>query len=80
MCGDADETFHHLATECAGTEETRREFFGGKNILENMDWEIDELLDFSYSDRVNPLLDPNNVHEIHLTDTESEGKQDEEDE
>ena len=38
-----------------------------------MVWEVDELLYFSYSDLVNPLLDPNNVHDIHLTDTESEG-------
>ena len=39
----------------------------------NMDWEVDDLLNFSYSDLVNPLLDPNGVHDIHLTDTESEG-------
>ena len=73
LCGFADETFHHLATECVATRRARREFFQGKNILVNMDWEVDELLDFSYSDLVNPLLDPNNVHDIHLTDTESEG-------
>ena len=72
LCGMADETFHHLATECPDTLGARREFFEGKDILINMDWEVNELLDFSYSDQVNPMLDPNNVHEIHLTDTESE--------
>ena len=51
----------------------RREFFGDKDILVNMDREINELLDFSYSDQINPLLDPNNVHDKHLTDTKSEG-------
>ena len=76
LCEMADETFHHLATECTETRRNRQEFFGDKNILENMDWKVEELLDFSYTDQINPLLDPNNVHEIHLTDTESEGNDD----
>ena len=79
LCGMADETFHHLATECAETLRIRQEAFGDKNILENMDWEIDELLDFSYTEQINPLLDPNGVHDIHLTDTESEGEVSDED-
>ena len=74
LCGMADETFHHFATECDATGRARREYFGDKNILWNMDWKVDELLDFSYDDQINPLLDPSNVHEIHLTDTESDGE------
>lgn len=73
FCKNADETFHHLATECVATQAERNEFFGDKNILENMDWEVDEILDFSYSPLINPLFDPNNVHDIRLTDTESGG-------
>ena len=73
LCGMADETFHHLATECSATLQARNEFFGDKDILENMSWEIDELLDFSYSDQINPLLDPNDVHHIGLVDSESDG-------
>ena len=76
LCGMADETFHHLATECPNTARTRREVFGNKDILSNMDWEVDELLEFSYTPRINSLLDPNDVHSIHLTDTESEGNDD----
>ena len=76
LCGMAHETFHHLATECPGTLRDRREVFGGKDILHNMDWEVDELLDFSYREPVNSLLDPNGVHDIRLTDTESEGEDD----
>ena len=79
LCGFANETFHHLAKECTATRWARREHFQGKNILVNMDWEVDDLLNFSYSDLVNPLLDPNNVHDIHLTDTESEGGSKEDD-
>ena len=63
-----DETFHHLATECPATLQSRNKFFGDKNILENMSREIDELLDFSYSEQINPLLDPNDVHHIELVD------------
>ena len=73
LCGMADETFHHLATECTETRRCRRDVFGDKNILVNMDWEVDELLEFSYLPRINNMLDPNGVHDIHLTDTESEG-------
>ena len=73
LCMNADETFHHLATDCTATAEARCEFFGDKDIMTNMDWEIEELLDFSYSPLINPLFDPNNVHDIRLTDTESEG-------
>lgn len=74
LCGNADETFHHFATDCVGTRRERREFFEDRDILANMEWKVDEILDFSYSDRINPLLDPNDVHDIHLTDTESEGE------
>ena len=79
LCNMADETFHHLATECVATLRTRQEVFGNKDILQNMDWEVDELLDFSYSDQINPLLDPNNVHDIRLSDTESEGEREQDD-
>ena len=41
-----------------------------------MDWDVRDVLDFSYSDRINQLLDPNDVHEIWLTDTESEAEND----
>ena len=75
LCNMADETFHHLATECPRTHQNRQEVFGNKDILNNMDWEVDELLDFSYRDQINSLLDPNNVHDIRLSDTESEGEQ-----
>ena len=50
LCGMADETFHHLATDCPGTLRDRQEVFGDKDILHNMDWKVDELLDFSYRD------------------------------
>ena len=72
----ADETFHHLATECSETLWDRRDVFGGKNILVHMEWEVDKLLEFSNIPRINNLLDPNGVHDIHLTDTESEGNND----
>ena len=72
---NADETFDHLATECPETRRTRREFFGDTDILHNIDWDVQDVLDFSYSDQINPLLDPNNVHDIHLTDTESEAEE-----
>ena len=70
----ADKTFHHLAIECSSTLGACQEFFEGKDILVNI---VNDLLDFSYPDQINPILDRNNVHEIHLTDTESEGKEDE---
>ena len=76
LCGMADETFHHLATECSETLRDRRDIFRDKDVLVNMDWEVDELLEFSYLPRINNLLDPNGVHDIHLTDTESEGNDD----
>lgn len=69
----ADETFHHLATECLGTLQVRSQFFGDKNILENMWWEVEAMLEFSCSDVVKPLLDPNYVHHIELVDTDSDG-------
>ena len=74
FCLNADETFHHLALECPATLQTRREFFEDRDITTKMDWKVDEILDFSYSDQINPLLDSNNVHDIRLTDSESEGK------
>ena len=70
----ADETFHHLATECLMTLRDRDDHFGDKDILTNMSWDIQELLNFSYSDLINPLLDPNDVHHIELVDTESDGE------
>ena len=73
LCKNADETFHHLATECPATLPSRLEFFGPRDILVNMDWKVEELLEFSYSDLINPLLDPNDVHNIKLVDTDSEG-------
>ena len=76
LCSNADETFHHLATECSGTTRERRDFFGAVDILHNMDWDVRDVLDFSYSERINQLLDPNDVHEIRLTDTESEAGSD----
>ena len=69
----ADETFHHLATECPGTRQLRRQFFGDDDIFHNMDWDVHAVLEFSYADEINALLDPNDVHDIRLTDTESEG-------
>ena len=77
---NGDETFHHLALEFPMTLQARREFFGDRDITAaNMDWKVDELLDFSYSDQINPLLDPNNVHDIRLTDSESNGENDDRD-
>ena len=73
LCMNADETFHHLALDCPMTLQTRKDAFGDKDILSNMDWTVDELLDFSYSDQINPLLDPNDVHDIRLTDSDSDG-------
>ena len=73
LCMNADETFHHLALDCPMTLQARRDTFGDKDILNNMEWTVDELLDFSYSDQINPLLDPNDVHDIRLTDSDSEG-------
>ena len=73
LCSNADETFHHLATDCAGTVGARRDYFGDKDILHNMDWDVQEILDFSYSDGINELLDPNGVHDIRLSDTDSDG-------
>ena len=73
LCMTADETFHHLATECPGTRQLRRQFFGDEDILHNMDWDVHAVLEFSYADEINVLLDPNDVHDIRLTDTESEG-------
>lgn len=72
----ADETFHHLATERPRTLRNQQEMFGDKDIQTNMDWEGNELLDISNTDQINPLLDLYNVHDIHLTDPESEGVQD----
>ena len=74
LCKMADETFHHLATECPMTLRDRDDHFGDKDILTNMSWDIQELLNFSYSDLINPLLDPNDVHHIELVDTESDGE------
>ena len=72
FCHSDHENFHHLATECPMTTAAQQEFFGGKDILSNMSWTVDELLDFSYSPQINSLLDPNNVHDIHLTDSDSD--------
>ena len=71
---NADETFHHLALDCPMTLQTRRDIFGDKDIITNMKWTVDELLDFSYSDQINPLLDPHDVHDIRLTDLDSDGE------
>ena len=73
LCSNADETFHHLATECTGTRHLRRQFFGDRDILQNMEWDVHEVLEFSYADEINTLLDPNNVHDIRLVDTDSDG-------
>ena len=70
LCGMADETFHHLAMDCSGTLQVCTQFFGDKNILENMSCGVAEMLEFSYSDVLNPLLDPNDVHNIKLMDTD----------
>lgn len=50
LCSYADETFCHLATECVGTRRLRREFFGDRDIFQNLDWDMHEILEFSYAD------------------------------
>ena len=72
LCSNADETFHHLALDCSGTLHLRRRFFGDRDIQHNMDWDVHEILGFSYDDAINELLDPNDVHNIRLIDTDSE--------
>ena len=64
---NADKTFHHLALDYPMTLQTRRDIFGDMDILTNMEWTVDELLDFSYSDQINPLPDPHDVHDFFLT-------------
>ena len=68
-----DETFHHLALDCPGTRQLRQQFFGNEDILHNMAWDVHTVLEFSYAEEINELLDPNDVHEIRLDDTGSEG-------
>ena len=74
FCTQEPETFHHFVFECPSLFHSRREIFLDHLPDLDMNWSVQQVLDFSYLNHINRLLDPNSVHDIHLVDTESEGE------
>ena len=71
FCSEKVETFHHFVFECPSLFFSRRQIFLDTPPDTDMHWVVQEVLDFSYLQHINVLLDPNSVHTIVLTDSES---------
>ena len=67
-----NETFHHFVFECPSLYFSRQNIFLDNLPDTNLSWSVSKLLAFSYLPHINVLLDPNAVHDIILTDSESE--------
>ena len=72
FCGTEPETFFHFVSSCPMLQNLRIQYFSHRNIFADLNWKISELLDFSYETCINDLLDPHDVHNIDLADTESD--------
>ena len=48
FCGEEDETFYHLATKCPCFSTTQRDIFLDKYPIINTDWNVRDVLRFSY--------------------------------
>ena len=80
FCNSDFETFHHFIFECPSLHFSRQQIFLDNLPDTEENWKVKEVLEFSYLPHINRLLDPNNVHNIHLEDTDSEPEDDVEDE
>ena len=56
FCNDDNESFEHFVLRCPAFDAERYDTFQGRNIEGTMDWKIDELLNFSYLQRVDDAL------------------------
>ena len=57
FCLEEDETFIHLLMICPRFNEKRKEIFLGKEIKDDLEWKIDELLRFSETSGINDALE-----------------------
>ena len=57
FCQEEDETFFHLVNNCPRFFETRREILLDTPVSNNMQWSVQQLIDFSYTPGVNGALE-----------------------
>ena len=55
-CEIENESFEHFILRCQSFDADRQRIFQGRVIAGNMDWKIEELLEFSYLKRINDAL------------------------
>ena len=55
-CEDNIESFSHFLLECPAFDADRQDIFQGRNLVATMDWKIEELLRFSFLEKVNDAL------------------------
>ena len=55
MCGEENETFYHLITDCSALMKTRRDIFLDSHPVTD-DWKPAELIDFSYIEPINSWI------------------------
>ena len=56
FCLEEDETFDHLLNACPRFNSARREIFQGDLIINNHEWSIQKLIDFSFLPGIDQAL------------------------
>ena len=71
FCLQEDETFIHFLTTCPRFNAKRTEIFLDKQISDDLEWKIDELLRFSESPGINDALEGDTSLRWFTTDERS---------
>ena len=71
FCLEADETFIHIANECPRFHLTRREYFQDLLIINDHQWSVDKLLEFSFTPGVNEALEGDTRIELEPTNIDT---------
>ena len=65
FCREDDETFYHLATNCPSFHLTQREVFKDKYPIMSGDWNVRDVLRFSYIPAVNDAIEGDTQLRLH---------------
>ena len=77
LCLYENETFDHFLLFCPVLHHERTNIFLDKDLfteLQEMNWSVTEILDFSYTNPINGMFDPHRIHEVTYNDTDSDSE------